>query len=320
MSKILLIIVVISTIFLTIVSVNLVDRVLLKYNEAVISIKMSIVLSLFILSYVVSLWIIVPVEKIIEVIYVKSNEKYSKQIDYQYYREIIRDYPIGALIECYGEKVSAKDELVAILLKLVLHKKIVLENSQINIIDETGLSLSEAMFIKACRGVKVYRKKYIKYQIKEDNRNDAWQTDLFREEKNLVSDFKGKAVDFGLRLWLLNFILYFSSSIFLSKGSADWYILMEFVCVFLVLINLILVAYFFGKMIMIRTEKGKEIQYQLMGLKNFLKDYGNIRHKKIEDIQIWDEYIIYAILFNLKGKLDLDAYNTYKKYIEQLIY
>ena len=98
-SKILLIVVIIGTIFFTIVSVNLVDKVLLKYNVDLVNYKTSVGWTLMILSYVLSLWLIVPVEKMIQIIYVKLNEKYSKEIDYEYYREIVRDYPIGALVD-----------------------------------------------------------------------------------------------------------------------------------------------------------------------------------------------------------------------------
>lgn len=65
----------------------------------------------------------------------------------------------------------------------------------------------------------------------------------------------------------------------------------------------------------IRTQKGVEIQNKLAGLKNYIKDYSDLENRNIDEVILWEEYLIYAIIFNLKGKLDKDATELYNKLI-----
>ena len=47
-----------------------------------------------------------------------------------------------------------------------------------------------------------------------------------------------------------------------------------------------------------RTRKGNEINKKIEGLKLFLKDYGNMKNKEAEMIKLWEDYLIYAIIFH----------------------
>lgn len=62
-----------------------------------------------------------------------------------------------------------------------------------------------------------------------------------------------------------------------------------------------------------RTKLGLEVTEKMEGLKNFLTDFGNINERKIEEIKLWDYYMIYAVLFDLKGNLDKDAKDLYNR-------
>ena len=46
-----------------------------------------------------------------------------------------------------------------------------------------------------------------------------------------------------------------------------------------------------------RTSKGEEINEKLEGLKEYLKDYSDIKNKTAEEITLWDDYLIYSIIF-----------------------
>ena len=62
-----------------------------------------------------------------------------------------------------------------------------------------------------------------------------------------------------------------------------------------------------------RTEKGKELNREIEGLKVFLKDYTLLDEKDKEAVVVWEEYLAYSVLFNQNKKI----VEQYKKYIEQ---
>jgi hypothetical protein len=310
-SKLMLLALILCTIFLTIFNIILLNIILKCFGLNGISGKWTMIYTIFTISYPIAYILVQPLDNIIIKMYVKSNEKYENDFNYEYFRDIIKGYSIGTLIKCYGEKVNYKDQLVATLLKLIINEKVQITNNEIEVIDQTGLNESEKWFIKACEGYKVYSKKNIKVQLDQDNTNDALQTDLFIKEKNELSIWKEKCTKFGFLLFIINF-----GTLFLGENfykDAPYLVIISFISYFLILFTLIFGMKFNN--VLVRTEKGKEIQYQLIGLKNFLTDFSSINNKKIEEIKLWDEYIIYAIIFNLKGKLDIEAFKIYKKYI-----
>ena len=68
-----------------------------------------------------------------------------------------------------------------------------------------------------------------------------------------------------------------------------------------------LLCYIANKKIYIKTKQGKLLSDKLNGLKKFLIEYSIINERQIEEISVWDYYIIYAIIFDLKGNLDRDV-------------
>ena len=55
---------------------------------------------------------------------------------------------------------------------------------------------------------------------------------------------------------------------------------------------------------------------KLNGLKNFLTEFSVINERQIEEITMWDYYVIYAIIFDLKGKLDREVKALYNIFTE----
>lgn len=46
------------------------------------------------------------------------------------------------------------------------------------------------------------------------------------------------------------------------------------------------------------TCEGKNIKRKLLGMKLFLRDYSNMNEKDLNEINLWDEYIIYSVILN----------------------
>lgn len=59
-------------------------------------------------------------------------------------------------------------------------------------------------------------------------------------------------------------------------------------------------------------DDGKEMHEKLNGLKNFLKDFSKIEDKKRESIKIWEDYLVYSVLFGINKRI----INEYKQMIK----
>lgn len=51
------------------------------------------------------------------------------------------------------------------------------------------------------------------------------------------------------------------------------------------------------------SKKGKELKSKLLGIKLFLKDYSDMKSKGLNEVNLWDEYIIYAVILNNNKKI-----------------
>lgn len=60
------------------------------------------------------------------------------------------------------------------------------------------------------------------------------------------------------------------------------------------------------------TAKGIDEYTKVIKLKKFLDEFGNFDDKKIDDINLWNDYIVYAIIFDIKGNLDRESFELYK--------
>ena len=61
-----------------------------------------------------------------------------------------------------------------------------------------------------------------------------------------------------------------------------------------------------------RTNKAKELNKKLEGLKNYLKNYSMLDEIEAEAISLWEDYIIYSVIF----KQNKNILSDYKKYYE----
>lgn len=53
----------------------------------------------------------------------------------------------------------------------------------------------------------------------------------------------------------------------------------------------------------ILTKKGKEEYLKVLGLKNYIKDYSIIEKRDMEEVILWDDYLIYATAFGIPNKI-----------------
>ena len=69
----------------------------------------------------------------------------------------------------------------------------------------------------------------------------------------------------------------------------------------------------------IKNNQGNEIYMKLNGLKKYIKDFGNFEERELDEINIWEEYILYAIILN-EGKTIKNESKTELQSLIEIIY
>ena len=60
---------------------------------------------------------------------------------------------------------------------------------------------------------------------------------------------------------------------------------------------------------------GNEVNYKLDGLKNFIRDFSSLDERTKEEIILWDDYLIYSVIFGDNKKI----YNEMKDKVKYTI-
>lgn len=61
-----------------------------------------------------------------------------------------------------------------------------------------------------------------------------------------------------------------------------------------------------------RTNKGIKLNQKIEGLKKYLKDYSFLSERESKELELWDEYLIYSVMFGQNKKI----IEEYEKYFE----
>lgn len=64
------------------------------------------------------------------------------------------------------------------------------------------------------------------------------------------------------------------------------------------------------------TKKGIMIFYQTLALERFLKDFSIIDERTLKEKNLWNDYMLYAIMFNFKGNLNNSTAEFFENYIK----
>lgn len=221
-----------------------------------------------------------------------------------YYREILRDYSPAELSYIDNFEILPKNDIVATLLSLELKKIISLNDSDGKIqIEHNNIGEISS------------NEKYILDSIEDGKINNFNETEF-------ITRVKEDAVKNGLlkesHIYLLNVLKYIMLYIvtiyicaFLFIGSAIFPnadIFLGFIILFILVsmfclptFSAIYLITYIIRSIMnrdVRTSKGEVINEKLEGLKNYLKDYSLIHEKNEESLNLWEDYLIYSVIFN----------------------
>lgn len=229
-----------------------------------------------------------------------------------YYRDILYKYSVIELNYVDDFQINLKKEIVATLLNLELKGKIKLNYNEIEIIsnNDDDLKLTEKnVFNNIKDGKVIISKKFddiLRKNAIEEAINDGLLIKMTKKEKitNGIIIFTPL-----LLIELVLIILYNISYLILDKfqvSNTIYYVLSIFPMIdvfFITGIFGILIGSFIqyineSKNMYNRTEKGSNINKKIEGLKKYIKDYSLLDEKEKELLRVWDEYLIYSVLFN----------------------
>lgn len=278
-------------------------------------------LSQYLLIVNILILIITPIYYIIYNIREKRKTKNAekkiiiKNIDFKYYRDIIEKYSPATLSFILDGMEFDKDLAASI---IYLINKGYLELKQDNKItrtdkDNSGLSKdlkiicnSDVNHLLAYRRLK---NKNIKeqqeaYIASQTNRQWMEQVEKEAEEDGLVIERKKYKITSILSILCIIETVY-------TLTIENYGLFFFSIFLFFLLVFLKMSAYDKNKWV--KTQKGYELYSKIVGLKNYIKDFSTLSEKELKEIEIWEDYLIYAIIFNNTSKLNKDALEFYKK-------
>lgn len=221
---------------------------------------------------------------------------YREKVTDEYFREILYEYSPGSL--CYIDNYNIDNNVIVATLLSLKMKGAITFNKQIDILNKDIINLS-------------ITEKYILDMIK-CGKLELRNLNLFREkcfeealEKNLILNEKSKR-DFSMKNFLIisgvilvTFILQkyvnFDFDIFVRIMGFEFILILIYFCTLYQSIK--------NSMIRKRTTVGEEVNHKLEGLKIYLKDFSEMDKRDKEEVNLWNEYLVYSVMFNQNKKI-----------------
>ena len=224
----------------------------------------------------------------------------------EYYREILKTN--SPLILGYLDKLELnKNIIIAELLFLKKINIIEIQDGKIEKIARSAVShMSEEEFLLNIENGKLVIKKDFFFNLRELVACDAEDLKYVEEQKkNKIRIGKGAFLFFSYIFAIIitlffafirNEIEFVKTHVIYTLFAALVYMPMSMILTFFTL------GVFFAEkdkagVIYKRTAKGRELNRKLEGLKNYLKDYSMLDERESKEIELWEDYLIYSVMF-----------------------
>ncbi len=241
-----------------------------------------------------------------------------KNMDFQYYRDILDEYSPTTLSFILDGIEIRKDFIASVIylinkgyFKLTDDKKIERTDKSCEKLPKDLKFLcshEQDMIYIGTTKISEYIRQSEKMQARSNNLRIKWY-DLALEEavsKGLVNERSlGK---FGKFSVILIYLFVFQSFYSFVLGK---YVLLVF-SIILALIIAIMTYWASDENKWVKTQKGFDLYTKVIGLRNYVNDYSLLSEREVKDVAIWEDYLIYSIIFNNFSKLNKDAFEFYK--------
>lgn len=247
----------------------------------------------------------------------KFNKEIFSKLDFEksktYFRDILKDYSIVTLSYIDDYELSFPKDLITIILSLINKKIIEIKNGKIVVINN----------LENMPEVNIFEK-YILDHIENGYVVNVSESDLKRMAQDASLEHELLEYRKSSKFNKLKFILIFcfpfiAVGLLIVAGLLMDTNLIDYLVPIIVLLILgfgiyRIYSFFYHiaygvnriKMPYLRTKKGNEINEKLEGLKAFLKDFSVLETKESEEIMLWEEYLIYSVLFEQNEKIILE--------------
>lgn len=246
----------------------------------------------------------------IKVGYKKYNKEKLEKIDFKndkYFRDIIPELSPAVLSYIDDFQLDEKD-IVATLLELQLKQKIDI-NNKIEIKDSSEENLTENEKY-VFQNLKNGTLKNISMSIFEQKVvSDCKQKGLLIEKQNVKQEIIKKII-LGVIIYALIIIAFFEFPNIYNQFAVnnDNFIVLALIVMPILFCTMVIYPartiiyiktyYFMNKVNpYVRNKNAKEINDKLEGLKKYIKEYSVMNERKKEEINIWEDYLIYSVIF-----------------------
>lgn len=310
-SVIILYIIVVAIIFIILNNIhfikNVIDNSFYKFMEEFIIFMNSCSISTLVCSPLVFI-----IQKHKEQEIIKKYEMNYKLNTYKYYRELLGDISPAILAKIYNKNISYSDQIICVFLDLEQRGILKNDNSKIKVINvPNNLQEFEKLIIKYL----VTNMDYYEFKKEYDKSIDQYLTKHEYVKSEDKKEFNMTEFIQLIMIWIIIVLIIFMPAIF-PISQLGIFLVISYVLAFVSIPIYKLIE----KNIypIVRTEKALELCAKLNGLKNYFKDFTIMHDKSINDIKIYDDYVLYAIIFDLKGKLNDECNKLYLDIFNQI--
>lgn len=219
-----------------------------------------------------------------------------------YYRDIIQKYS-PAVLDYIDDFEIGINTLIAILMGLKL-KGIINDDFKIIKNDFSELDENEKYVCNHINELQDIEIENLKYAIREDSKKCG-----LLEVKKQPKNYK--------KIAILNWLCPFSFVALIITFIIMMTNVKEIIKVIVMAIlpflgSFIFIIYFIygitysaatSKEPCVRTKKGEEVNEKLEGLKKYLEDFSSLENKSEEELILWEDYLIYSVIFNQNEKI-----------------
>ena len=302
-------------------------------EEVVIKLKNKYFMNAIIIVLVLSLFLAIVEPILLWIILIAiylSRKKYMKlklsSVDFSkdksYYRDVLKEYSPSVLSYIDNFSIDYTSSLLGDLLALEQRKMITINQDNITVLSNEGkdslpITLKYVFENIINSNLNIDRFAYENMIIKE-----ARSLNLLEDDKKVKSHIKKEIL-----ISIIIYIIFIIVTIVLFNNIENINIMNNILLVFVIffiffILFLVLTYYPLTKIISliiltnklkqnngIRTSIGEEVNLKLEGLKNFLKDFSILDEKTKEELIIWQDYLIYSVIFNQNTKI-VDKYKN----------
>lgn len=284
------------------------------YINILIILGISLAITLFKNIFLIILFIVIKLvnKKIRKEKLNKDDFKRSKD----YYRDILYGYGACELSWIDDFKLEIPKDIIAELLQLENKKFIKINENNIELLenfDTNTLNETQKYLLSCIEDGKVKNVSQIKLQ--ETVRKDALQHKIVEQREESKKKKKKRMIKAILIAVIVNIVMKVAFNIISEMNFENNMIpIISFI-----IYAIVFIIFSFYPMILIisyiiynikstldpyfRTKEGEELNRSIEGLKNYLKDYTLLDKQEKDGIVVWEEYLVYSVLFNQNKKM-----------------